>query len=73
MVRTFMIAAASAAILVFSSMAFAQGQFGSGAEARAMLERAIVDSRRMRPRRLKSSIRATPDSGIAIYTCSVSR
>jgi Single Cache domain 2 len=44
MSRTFMIAAASAAVLTFSAMAFAQqpGQYGSAAEAKAMLLKAVA-------------------------------
>jgi hypothetical protein len=37
MVRTFMITAASVAILSLSPMVFAQGQFGTADEAKAML------------------------------------
>jgi hypothetical protein len=40
--RTFMIAAASAAILALSSTAFAQQQYGSRDEARAMLLKAVA-------------------------------
>jgi hypothetical protein len=42
MVRTFMIAAASAAVLALSSTAFAQQQYGSRDEARAMLLKAVA-------------------------------
>jgi hypothetical protein len=44
MVRIFMIAAASAAILTLSTAAFAQqpGQYGSAEEAKAMLLRAVA-------------------------------
>jgi hypothetical protein len=43
MIRSFMIAAASAAILSLSAAAFAQqGQFGTAQEARAMLEKAVA-------------------------------
>jgi hypothetical protein len=44
MVRTFMIAAASAAVLMLSSTAFAQqpGQFGTADEAKAMLLKAVA-------------------------------
>ena len=44
MLRTLMIGAVSAAAIALSPTTFAQqGQFGSGAEARAMVERAIVE------------------------------
>jgi hypothetical protein len=42
MVRTFMITAAAAAILSFSPMVFAQGQFGTADEAKAMLVKAVA-------------------------------
>ena len=44
MIRTFMIAAASAAVLTLSSTAFAQqaGQFGTADEAKAMLVKAVA-------------------------------
>jgi hypothetical protein len=42
MVRTLMIAAASAAILSLSPTAFAQGQFGTADEAKAMLTKAVT-------------------------------
>lgn len=44
MMRTFMIAAASAAVLALSATAFAQqrGQFGTGDEAKAMLLKAVA-------------------------------
>jgi hypothetical protein len=44
MMRTFMIAAASAAILALSATAFAQqrGQFGTADEAKAMLVKAVA-------------------------------
>ncbi len=42
MVRTLMIAAASAAILSLSPTAFAQGQFGTADEAKAMLTKAVA-------------------------------
>ena len=42
MVRTFMIAAACAAVLMVSPTAFAQGQFGTAQEARAMLDKAVA-------------------------------
>jgi hypothetical protein len=43
MMRTFMIAAASAAVLTLSTVAFAQqGQFGTAQEARAMLDKAVA-------------------------------
>ena len=43
MVRTFMIAAASAAVLTLSGTAFAQqGQLGTAQEARAMLDKAVA-------------------------------
>ena len=44
MLRTLMIGAVSAGAIALSPTTFAQqGQFGSGAEARAMVERAIVE------------------------------
>ena len=42
MVRTFMIAAACAAVLMASPTAFAQAKFGTAAEAKVMLEKAIA-------------------------------
>jgi hypothetical protein len=42
MVRTFLIAAASAAVLTFSPTAFAQDQFGTADEAKAMLNKAVA-------------------------------
>ena len=43
MVRTFMIAVASAAILTLSAAAFAQqGQLGTAQEARTMLDKAVA-------------------------------
>jgi len=42
MVRTFMIAAACAAVLMVSPTAFAQGQFGTSDEAKAMLVKAAA-------------------------------
>ena len=43
MVRRFMIAAASAAVvLTLSPMAFAQGQFGTAEQAKAMLVKAVA-------------------------------
>ncbi len=42
MIRTFMIAAACAAVLMVSPTAFAQGQFGTADEARAMLLKAVA-------------------------------
>ena len=42
MVRAFMIAAASAAVLTFSPTAFAQGQFGTAEQAKAMLVKAVA-------------------------------
>src|ERR1700722_11053035 len=43
MVRTFMIAAASAAVLTLSGAAFAQqGQLGTAQEARVMLDKAVA-------------------------------
>ena len=44
MIRTFLIAAGSAAILAFSTMAFAQqpSQFGTADEAKAMLNKTIA-------------------------------
>jgi hypothetical protein len=42
MVRTFMITATSAAILSLSPMAFAQGQFGTADEAKAMLVKVVA-------------------------------
>jgi hypothetical protein len=42
MVRAFMIAVASAAFLGFSPTAFAQGQFGTADEAKAMLTKAVA-------------------------------
>jgi hypothetical protein len=44
MVRTFMIAAASAAVLMLSPTAFAQqpGQYGNADEAKAMLVKAVA-------------------------------
>jgi hypothetical protein len=42
MIRTFMIAAASAAVLTLSSTSFAQGQLGTADEAKAMLDKAVA-------------------------------
>ena len=43
MVRNFMVAATSAAILLLSAVAFAQqGQFGTAQEARGMLDKAVA-------------------------------
>ena len=42
MVRAFMIAVASAAVLALSPTAFAQGQFGTADEAKAMLAKAVA-------------------------------
>jgi hypothetical protein len=42
MIRAFMIAAASAAVLTLSPTAFAQGQFGTAEEAKAMLSKAVA-------------------------------
>jgi hypothetical protein len=42
MVRKFMIAAACAAVLMVSPTAFAQGQFGTADEAKAMLVKAVA-------------------------------
>jgi Single Cache domain 2 len=42
MVRSFMIAAASAAVVALSPTAFAQGQFGTADEAKAMLTKATA-------------------------------
>ena len=42
MVRTFLIAAACAAVLTVSPTAFAQGQFGTADEAKAMLLKAAA-------------------------------
>ena len=42
MVRTFMIAAACAAVVMVSPTAFAQGQFGTADEAKAMLVKAAA-------------------------------
>jgi hypothetical protein len=42
MVRKFMIAAASAAVLTLSPTAFAQGQFGTAEQAKAMLVKAVA-------------------------------
>ena len=44
MIRTFMIATASAAVLTLSPTAFAQqpGQYGNSVEAKAMLEKAVA-------------------------------
>jgi hypothetical protein len=42
MTRTFMIAAASATVLILSPAAFAQQQYGSREEARAMLLKAVA-------------------------------
>ena len=42
MVRTYMIAAACAAVVMVSPMAFAQGQFGTADEAKAMLVKAAA-------------------------------
>jgi Single Cache domain 2 len=42
MVRAFMIAVASAAVLALSPTAFAQGQFGTADEAKAMLTKAVA-------------------------------
>jgi Single Cache domain 2 len=42
MVRTFMIAAACAAVVMLSPTAFAQGQFGTADEAKAMLVKAAA-------------------------------
>jgi cytochrome c len=43
MFRTLMIGAVSAVALTFSAAAFAQGQFGTAAEAKAMLEKAVTE------------------------------
>ena len=42
MIRTFMIASASVAVLALSPMAFAQGQFGTADQAKAMLAKAVA-------------------------------
>jgi Single Cache domain 2 len=42
MIRTFMIAVASAAFLTLSPTVFAQGQFGTAEEAKAMLAKAVA-------------------------------
>jgi hypothetical protein len=42
MMRTFMIAAASTVVLMLSPLAFAQGQFGTADEAKAMLMKAAA-------------------------------
>jgi hypothetical protein len=42
MIRTFMIAAASAALLTLSPTSFAQGQLGTADEAKAMLVKAVA-------------------------------
>jgi hypothetical protein len=42
MIRKFMIAAASVAVLAFSPTAFAQSQFGTADEAKAMLTKAVA-------------------------------
>ena len=43
MFRTLMIGAVSAVALTLSAAAFAQGQFGTAAEAKAMLEKAVAE------------------------------
>ena len=43
MFRTLMISAVSAVALTLSAAAFAQGQFGTAAEAKAMLEKAVAE------------------------------
>jgi signal transduction histidine kinase len=43
MLRKVMLAAAASAALAFSTTAFAQGQFGTAAEAKAMLEKAVTE------------------------------
>jgi hypothetical protein len=46
MARTLMIAATSAAVLMLSPTAFAQGQSGTADEAKAMLLKAVAAVRR---------------------------
>ena len=42
MLRIFMLGAIAGAVLAFSTTAFAQAQFGTAAEAKAMLEKAVA-------------------------------
>jgi hypothetical protein len=51
MICKLMIAAASAAVLMVSPTAFAQGQFGTADEAKAMLVKATAARKQIRPKR----------------------
>ena len=43
MLRKLMLGATASAVLAFSSSAFGQGQFGTAAEAKVMLEKAVTE------------------------------
>jgi hypothetical protein len=57
MIRALAIAAASAAVLMFSSAAFAQQTGGTANEAKAMLMKAVAAVKRTRPKRSICSTR----------------
>ena len=71
MVRKFVIAAASAAVIALSPAAFAQETRGTADEARAMLMKALAAVQRIRKKRSTCSTREKADSAIETSTCFV--